>query len=608
VSAWLRLARLLKPHSLHVCLAVCLAIAACALALAAPLVVQWLLTTAAGRNSQFAIILPTGALLAVVAAQALAGTANAWLLGSTALKIVQSLRHSLYQRLQQMPLAWLDRTPTGTIMSRLMDDVSVVQGLASSQTLVALIDLATAVAAATWLAGRSLRLALVVAAIMPIYVLIFRVFTRRIRSSTGEVRRQLDQVFSQLKQKIDGLQVVRAVASEPAEIASFTRQIAALHWPRVEVNSLGIAFSNLCMGVGGAGAVVVFAVGAGEVLSGQMQIGDLIAASALAGLLFTPMTRLSELAAQHQQAAASFARLSEILDYPLVETAPVAHGRESAASDVGQAGRINFNNVAFHYVAGRPILHNVSLQIEPGTKVAIVGPTGSGKTTLMNLLLRFYEPTNGDIWLDDRRLTDLTTSELRQAIGVVPQETVIFRGTLRDNIRYGTPDASQTAVESAARAAQMHDVALTLPQGYDTVVGEGGYPLSQGQRQRISLARLFCKNSPIVVLDEATSSLDRDSESLVKAALDRLLAGRTTFVIAHRLATVLEADRIIVMDQGRIVQSGTHAELLAEADGLYRQLYDSQLDSLAEQSSDRGPRRPGPASPAQMPHYQAIPA
>ena len=249
--------RLLKPHALHVGLAACLAIAACVLAaIAAPLVVQWLLTSATGQSSQLALLVPAGALLAVVATQAFAGAANAWLLGGTALQIVRSLRHSLYQRLQQMPLAWFDRTPTGTIMSRLMDDVSVVQGLASSQTLVTMIDLATAVAAATWLAGRGVPLGIVVAAIAPVYVLIFRVLARRIRSSTGEVRSQLDQVFSQLKQKFDGLQVVRG-----GQRASRNRRLHAANRraPSAAGGSecMGIAFSNLCVGVGGAGTVVV---------------------------------------------------------------------------------------------------------------------------------------------------------------------------------------------------------------------------------------------------------------------------------------------------------------------------------------------------------------
>jgi ABC-type multidrug transport system fused ATPase/permease subunit len=372
--------------------------------------------------------------------------------------------------------------------------------------------------------------------------------------------------------------VVRAAAAEAEEISKFSRQMSALHEPRLRTNQLGIAFSNLCLGVGGAGASLVFAVGAGEVLAGRLTIGELIAASALAALLFTPITRLSELATLVQQASASMTRLSEILDHPLPLTRA---GFWSPASVIAPAkplgGDVEFDNVSFQYLPGRPVLQDVSLRIQPGWKVAVVGPTGSGKTTLMNLLLRFYEPIAGEIRLDGERLSDLPLAALRELTGVVPQDPVIFRGTLGDNIRYGTPTASDDVVASAAQVALVDTIAQRLPRGYETLVGEGGHPLSQGERQRIAIARLFCKNPSLVVLDEATSSLDRASEILVQRALDNLLAGRTTFVIAHRLETVLTADQIVVMDQGRIVQKGRHEELVADRAGLYRRLFECQF-------------------------------
>jgi ABC-type multidrug transport system fused ATPase/permease subunit len=609
VSPWLGLLRLLAPHRFRISLALGLAGMACLFTLAAPLLVKWMLMAAGDEQALLALALPALLLLAVVILQAAASTANAWLLGGVALNIVRELRRRLYERIQQMPVAWFDRTPTGAVMSRVMEDVGVVQGLASSQTLVTLVDVSTAVAAAVWLATRSVSLAAVLALIVPVYVLIFRRYTRRIRSGTFDVRGQLDQVFGHLKQKLDGIQVVRATASEAAEVTEFTQQITALHEPRLRVNQLGIAFSNLCLGVGGIGAAAVFAVGAFEVTAGRMTIGDLVAASALAGLLFTPITRLSELAAVYQHASASFARLSEILDYPL----PVAP--QGLAADLTNAvvaplaGAIEFDAVSFHYVADRPILHDVSLRIEPGSKVAVVGPTGSGKTTLMNLLLRFYDPSEGDIRLDGRSLADFPITSLREHIGVVPQDAVIFRGTLDDNIRYGAPGAGQGEVEAAASAALIHGLAVELPGGYGTLIGEGGHPLSQGEKQRIALARLFCKNPSVVVLDEATSSLDHTSEALVREALDRLLAGRTTFVIAHRLATVLSADKIVVLDEGRIAQIGTHAELVADENGLYRRLYDCQFAPPAGRPVGPRPRVPDPRNPAEaLPRLESVSA
>jgi len=425
---------------------------------------------------------------------------------------------------------------------------------------------------------------------VPVYIIVFRLFTRPIRARTLDVRYQLDQVFAHLKQKIDGIQVVQATAREAGEIAAFTEKITALHRPRVHVNHLGIAFSNLCVGVGGIGSAVVFAVGAYEVAGGSLTTGELIAISALAGLIFTPITRLSELAASYQQAATSLTRLGEILDFPLTDR-PQFKSIDEKTVPAGVCGRIEFDRVSFHYLPDRPVLYDISLCIESGRKVAIVGPTGSGKTTLMNLLLRFYEPTSGEVRIDGRSLDDYSVRDLRRHLGVVPQEPVIFRGTLAENICYGTPDATPAEIKAAARAALVHDLADSLAQQYGTLVGEGGHPLSQGERQRIAIARLFCKSPSIVVLDEATSALDRASETLIQEALDRLLSGRTTFVIAHRLATVLTADQIIVMDQGRIVQMGRHAELLADENGLYRKLYECQFGAAGE------PQRPGPLDP-----------
>jgi ABC-type multidrug transport system fused ATPase/permease subunit len=292
-----------------------------------------------------------------------------------------------------------------------------------------------------------------------------------------------------------------------------------------------------------------------------------VSAAALAGLLFGPFARLADLAAVFGQAAVSVERLGEILDQEpdvIEPAAPLAVGRVR--------GRVEFDGVRFAYVKGRTVLCDIDLCVEPGMKVALVGPTGCGKTTLMNLLMRFYDPTAGEIRLDGRGLSRLAVADLRHQIGIVPQDAVVFRQSLADNIRYGAPAATDQKVEIAGRAALVQPFAMRLPDGYRTLIGEGGQKLSQGERQRVAIARAFCKDPALIILDEATSALDTANEALIQAALRNLLRGRTAFIIAHRLTTVLDADRIVVLDEGRIVQTGTHAELLADANGLYRRL------------------------------------
>jgi ATP-binding cassette, subfamily B, bacterial MsbA len=249
---------------------------------------------------------------------------------------------------------------------------------------------------------------------------------------------------------------------------------------------------------------------------------------------------------------------------------------------------VEFDRVTFAYQPGRPVLHDIRLRVEPGMRVALVGPTGCGKSTLLNLLMRFYDSTWGEIRLDDTPIRQFALADLRRQIGVVPQDTVIFRQTLADNIRYGVPDADDRQVEKAARSALVHDFALSLPQGYATIVGEGGHRLSQGERQRVAIARALCKDPALVVLDEATSALDTASEAVIQHALGNLLRGRTSFLIAHRLATVFDADLIVVLSGGRITQVGTHADLLADREGLYRALCARQFG----ETKSRRARRP----------------
>jgi ABC-type multidrug transport system fused ATPase/permease subunit len=298
-----------------------------------------------------------------------------------------------------------------------------------------------------------------------------------------------------------------------------------------------------------------------------------VSTAALAALVFGPVARLADLAYVFEQTAASVDRLGEILDLEPDVREPRADERAVPQEPAWRVrGQIEFDRVGFGYRPSEPVVWDIRLKVEPGMKIALVGPTGCGKSTLVNLLMRFYDPTWGEIRLDGVPIGRVSTRELRRQVGVVLQDPVVFRQSLADNIRYGAPGASLAQVEAAARAALVHNFALSLPEGYQTLVGEGGYKLSQGERQRLSIARALCKDPALVVLDEATSSLDTASEALIQAGLANLLRGRTALCIAHRLSTIVDADLIIVMDGGLIVQKGTHAQLLASKDGLYRRL------------------------------------
>jgi ABC-type multidrug transport system fused ATPase/permease subunit len=587
VTTFARLQLIAAPYRSRIILACGLAALTCLLNLPIPLLVQGLVDRAAAGDGYAALPLYAGALLGVYICQSIIVMSANLTTGRFGLDLGRDLRRRLYARLQRIGLSYYDHTPAGAILYRLTDDVTAVQNLISGQTLTMLIDSGTSLIVLLLLWRQSPIVGLTALALVPVYVACFRRFGRRIRAGADQVRERLDIVFSHLKSKIDGILVVKACGREETEMAEFSARIGAAHRPRVQLERMTSALANLSLAIGGVGTALVFAVGTLEAAAGRLSPGGVVAAAAMAALLFGPLARLADLTSLFHTASASLARLGDILD----QEPDVPEPKDPVALPKAR-GLVEFDQVSFGYHVGQPVLWDIRLPVQPGMRTALVGPTGCGKTTLLNLLQRFYDPTWGEIRLDGVPLQKLASADLRQQIGIVPQEPVIFHGSLADNIKYGAPDADAKTIDRAARAALVHEFLPRLPDGYETIIGESGYKLSQGERQRVAIARAICKDPAIVVLDEATSSLDSSSEMLIQKALTNLLRGRTSFTIAHRLGTVIDADLIVVIEGGEIAQLGKHTELLADRDGLYRRLCRRQF-GLVPEASPRKPRVPG---------------
>jgi ABC-type multidrug transport system fused ATPase/permease subunit len=574
----------LAPYGRWVGLASFLTALAVAVNMQSPLIVQGLVDDVVAPRAWNRLPWYGAALMGVFTAQAVIGFANTMVVGHVGQRLVRDMRHQLYERLQQLSLGYYDRTPTGSVISRMMDDVGAVQTFVTGQTFTILTDMGTTFAISGLLFWRNWRLALVVVLFAPLYGLNFRFFMKKIRATNKIIREKMDVLFGHLKEKLDGVVVIKSHARETAEVAGFVAELEDVHDPRVAEVRLRNAFGNISAAISGLGTAAVFGAGSLEVLHGRMTPGEVISTAALAGMLFGPIARLADLAYVFEQAGASVDRVGEILDLKPEVVEP-----ENPVQLDYLRGEVRYDSVSFAYGDGPQVLNDIDLEIRPGQKVAFVGHTGCGKTTMVSLLLRFYDVKSGAIRLDGIDIRRLNSRELRRRIGIVPQEPIVFRGTIADNIRYGNPEATEAQVEAASKAALVHDFTMELPEGYSTLVGEGGHKLSQGQRQRLSIARALCMDPALVILDEATSSLDTLSESLIQKALKNLLSGRTAIIIAHRLSTIVDSDMIVVMERGRILQKGPHSELITDTAGIYRQLCVSQFGDAALSTFVRKP-------------------
>ncbi len=499
--------------------------------------------------------------------------------------ITRLMRKRVYNHLLTMENQFFENEQVGRIVSRVMGDVDAVEHLITGGVEQLIVSAMTLIGIAAILFRINWQLALFSLIPIPFLVLVMTGFGSKVRLVYRSVREKAAEVTGKLDDSVAGITVVKSFAREPEEQSWFARQLDEYFKMNMEATVLWVSYFPMISFITGIGSVMILWLGGQQIIGGVLTIGELVAFNSYLGQFYSPVMQISRLSVQLQRSLASVDRVFELIDRePKIKDAPNAQEKSHIE------GRIEFRNVHFSYEPGQPVLHGISFVANPGEMIALVGPSGSGKSTITNLIPRFYDVDQGSILVDGLDVRQWKLASLRSHIGMVLQDTFLFNGTARENLRYGRLDATDEEIIEAAKAARIHEFLASLPQGYDTQLGERGVKLSGGQRQRLSIARTILKDPKILILDEATSSVDSEVESLIQEALEELMKNRTTIVIAHRLSTIKNADRIIAIKDGRIVEEGSHDELMAKK-GLYAYLYELQFQ-LQDEAEDKDKRRP----------------
>lgn len=567
----------LRPYVPYLIGALGLTVALTVLALLPPLIMRALIDRVFTAGDWRLLIPLVGAHMLVPFMSGIISFFNTLIIAYTGRRLVFDVRTSMYRHLLRLSMKFHGEMSSGAVMSRLMSDVNMVQNLVTGNTITLVTDIVSFLFAGVVTFTLNWKMAVLLWLMLPLYVFNYKFFVKRIRRSNIAFRRIMDRIAGSLQERLSGTRRVRAFAREKDEIEKFLddTQESLRHSMTGTVQS--VSFSTTSRLIWGVGTTTLYILGVYFALHGEMTYGSVTAFMAYVGQLFGPALRFTELANQLEQVMVSVDRIFEVLG-----TVPDITEKPGAIALPRTAGHVRFDRVTFGYKADEPVIRGVDLEIPAGKMIALVGHTGCGKTTLTALLMRLWDVQEGRILVDGHDVRDVTLRSLRRQIGVVLQDPVLFNATIGDNIRYGVPGSSMDEVTAAAKAAEIHQMIANLPDGYNTELGgESGIKLSVGEKQRMAIARAIITNPGILVLDEATSSLDSESESLIQKALATVMEGRTSLVIAHRLSTIVEADLIVVMDAGKVIERGSHGELVA-AGGHYASLYHQQHGALSK--------------------------
>ncbi len=578
MAALKRLIHYLRPYALTLIVTSIIILLNTGISLLPPLFQRAIIDDVIGARQLDRLLPLIVGMVVVYALSAVTEFGDQYLRHTVGERFLYDLRVRIYDHLQRLSLAFFERTSTGELMSRVSNDVNALEQFVTHGTILTAVAAIRLVGAAVVLLTLEWRLALVALLPVPFIAIGLRYFNRRARPIYRRVRDRLGDINARLQDDLAGIRVIQAFGQEEAELTRF-RNISSTYMAE-RIASIR-TWSSFFPGLGflaALGGVLVLGAGAGMVVQSQLTLGTLVAFLSYIVSFYEPVRRLTDIDNILQQAGAAADRIFELLDeLPEIQDAP------GAVALAQVKGEVTFDDVHFSYSEGDEVLHDVDFHVAPGEVVALVGPSGAGKTSIANLLCRFYDPTHGSVRVDGHDLREVQLRSLRSHVSVVLQDTFLFNASVRENLLYGKPDATEDELVAATKAAYAHDFILALPEGYDTEIGERGVKLSGGQRQRLALARAILTDPRILILDEATSSVDAEAEYLIQQALERVLEGRTALVIAHRLSTIRNADKIIALDGGRIREIGNHRDLLARQ-GLYSQLYQRQLELAATEA------------------------